>query len=125
MGFWVFMFIMCLLTPLTMIFVGKKFSKEPPKNINGVFGYRSSMSMKNNDTWQFANNTAGKFWFLSGMAILLVTIVAMLMVTNKSIDLVGKVGGILVGIQIGVLLSSVFYTENKLKKNFDKNGNRI
>ena len=33
-GFWVFMFIMCLLTPVMMIGFGKYFMKGGPKQIN-------------------------------------------------------------------------------------------
>ena len=49
MGFWIFMLIMDLLIPLTMIGFGRYFIKKAPKEINGVFGYRTSMSMKNKD----------------------------------------------------------------------------
>ena len=51
MGFWIFMLIMDLLLPFTMIGFGRYFMKKAPKKINSVFGYRSSMSMKNKDTY--------------------------------------------------------------------------
>lgn len=54
MGFWIFMLIMDLLIPFTMIGFGKMFLKKAPDQINYVFGYRTSMSMKNQDTWVFA-----------------------------------------------------------------------
>ena len=50
MGFWIFMLIMDLLIPVTMIGFGSYFMKNAPKEINAVFGYRTSMSMKNKDT---------------------------------------------------------------------------
>lgn len=50
MGFWIFMLIMDLLIPFTMIGFGKMFLKKAPDQINYVFGYRTSMSMKNQDT---------------------------------------------------------------------------
>lgn len=50
MGFWIFMTIMNLLIPLTMILFGIYFIKKSPKEINTTFGYRTSMSMKNKDT---------------------------------------------------------------------------
>ena len=50
MGFWIFMLIMDLLLPFTMIGFGRYFMKKAPKEINSVFGYRTSMSMKNKDT---------------------------------------------------------------------------
>ena len=52
MGFWIFMLIMDLLLPFTMIGFGRYFMKKAPKEINSVFGYRTSMSMKNIAAWQ-------------------------------------------------------------------------
>ena len=46
MGFWIFMLVMDLLIPVTMVFIGKRFQKKPPKEINGIYGYRTAMSMK-------------------------------------------------------------------------------
>ena len=65
MGFWIFMLIMDLLLPFTMIGFGRYFMKKAPKEINSVFGYRTSMSMKNKDTWEFAHNIVVK----SGMSV--------------------------------------------------------
>ena len=62
MGFWIFMLIMDLLIPFTMIGFGKMFLKKAPDQINYVFGYRTSMSMKNQDTWVFAHHYCGKIW---------------------------------------------------------------
>ena len=62
MGFWIFMLIMDLLLPFTMIGFGRYFMKKAPKEINSVFGYRTSMSMKNKDTWEFAHKYCGKVW---------------------------------------------------------------
>lgn len=124
MGFWIFMLIMVLLIPITMIIFGRLFKVKPPQKINPLFGYRTSMSMKNMDTWRFAHYTAGTFWFLAGIVILPITVVSMLMVIQQPVQLVGTVGGVLVVIQIIFLISDIFYTERQLKKNFDQNGNR-
>lgn len=39
MGFWIFVLIMVLLIPVTMIVFGRLFSKAAPKEINYMFGY--------------------------------------------------------------------------------------
>ena len=70
MEFWIFMLIMDLLLPFTMIGFGKYFMKKAPKEINSVFGYRTSMSMKNKDTWEFAHKYCGKVWYVCGMVML-------------------------------------------------------
>ena len=49
MGFWIFMFLMTLWIPLTMIGFGRYFQKKAPKEINAAFGYRTKRSMKNRE----------------------------------------------------------------------------
>ncbi len=124
MGSWIFMLLMDLLIPLTMVVLGKRFMRNPPKNINAVFGYRTVMSMKNPDTWEFAHKYCGKLWFLCGLALLPLSVIPLIFVLNKGNDAVGTVGGILCAVQLLLLIGSVFSTEAALKRTFDKNGIR-
>ena len=124
MGFWIFMFVMDLLIPFTMIGFGALFTKNVPKNINMVFGYRSSMSMKNRDTWEFAHKFCGRIWYVCGLGLLAVAAIAMLFVIGKDIDLVGTVGGVVCMAELVPLVGSIVPTEIALRKNFDKLGNR-
>ena len=124
MGFWIFMLIMDLLIPFTMISFGRYFMKNVPNEINMVFGYRTSMSMKNKDTWEFAHKYCGKVWCASGMVILPITVIFMFLVIGKNEGCVGSIGGIICGVQLILLIGSIFPTEIALKKNFDKNGKR-
>lgn len=124
MGFWIYMLLMDLLIPLTMIGFGKYFMKRAPKEINAVFGYRTSMSMKNQDTWTFAHHYCGKMWYISGIIFLALTVIVMISVTGAGEKMIGNVGGILCGIQMIPLIGSIIPTERALRKNFDKNGNR-
>ncbi len=123
MGFWIFMVIMLLLIPLIMIGFGKHFIKSAPKEINGVFGYRTSMSMKSKETWQFAHNYCGKLWYNAGRFLLL-SVLPMILVIGKSEDTIGNLGVIINGIQMFFLIGSIFPTERALRKTFDKTGNR-
>lgn len=124
MGFWIFMLIMDLLIPFTMIGFGRYFMKKAPNEINAVFGYRSAMSMKNKNTWEFAHKYSGKVWYACGAAMLPITVILMLLVLGKSKDSVGTVGGIICGVQCIPLIGTIFSTEAALKKNFDQNGER-
>lgn len=124
MYFWFFMLISDLVIPFTMIAFGKCFMKKAPNKINAVFGYRTSMSMKNKDTWEFAHKYAAKVWYICGMAMLPMTIIPMLLITGKSKDEVGLAGGIICGIQLILLIGTIFPTEIALRKNFDENGKR-
>lgn len=124
MRFWAFMLLMDLLIPFTMIGFGKYFIKNAPKEINAVFGYRTSMSMKNKDTWKYAHKYCGKIWYVCGWILLPITIICLLLAVGKSKDYVGTVGGIICGIQLIPLVGSIFLTEAALKKIFDENGKR-
>ena len=55
MGFRIFMLIVVLLIPLTMLFFGWLLFRRTPKEINYAFGYRTKRSMRNEETWKFAN----------------------------------------------------------------------
>ncbi len=125
MGFWFFMLIMCLLFPAIMIVMGKIFLKTAPKEINYIFGYRTNMSMKNRDTWEFAHKFCGKIWYYAGLAMLPISVIPLLFVIGKGEDIIGTVGGIICMIGVAVIIASIFPTEIALRKNFDKDGNRI
>jgi len=124
MGFWIFMLVMDLLIPLSMIGFGKLFAKKAPKEINMFFGYRTSMSMKNKETWEFAHHYFGKLWLRMGWITLALSIIAMLFVIGKDESVVETFGVIVCGIQLVLLFVSIFPTEIALRNNFDKHGNR-
>lgn len=46
MWFWWFMFICDLMIPIVMIIAGRMMWKHCPKSINGIVGYRTTLSMK-------------------------------------------------------------------------------
>lgn len=124
MGFWIFMFFMDLLIPIIMLFFGVKFRKAGPKEINSLYGYRTSRSMKNKDTWQFAHQYCGKIWFYTGIILIPLSVIPLLFVIGKNEDTVGWVGAIICYVQMVPLLGSIFFVERALKKTFDKDGNR-
>ena len=80
MGFWIFMCVTVLLIPFLMISFGGLFSRSAPKEINSAFGYRTSMSMKNADTWQFAHHYFGKIWRTLGWILIIPSVIPMLFV---------------------------------------------
>lgn len=118
------MMVMNLLISFTMIGFGKYFTKGGPKDVNGVLGYRTSMSMKNKETWEFAHRYCGRLWLVLGTVMLIVSIISMCFVIGKEIDVIGTFGAIVCGMQLVFLVGSIFPTEIALKKEFDKQGNR-
>ena len=124
MGFWIYMLLFVLLIPITMVYFGQRFFKSPPKSINATFGYRSTMSMKNQETWKLAHTVCGRFWFRCGRILLPLSVVPMLLVIGRGTETVGYTGVIIVFIQLVPLLCVIPVTEHALRKKFDKNGMR-
>ena len=113
-----------LLIPLTMIILGRCFVKKPPKNPNHIYGYRTPMSMKNRETWDFAHRCAGRFWQKAGWVTLILTLPAALFSFGKDADTVGNWAAALCTLQCLPLVGVVFVTERELRRHFDKTGRR-
>ena len=96
MGFWIFMTCMCLLVPGILIAFGSITKDHPPKKINPLYGYRTTMSTKNQDTWEFANRLWGKLSFRWGIIMLIISAIAMLAVIWQSENIVSIVGSVVV-----------------------------
>lgn len=126
MNFWIFMLVMNLLIPITMISFGHSFEKKPPKieRSKFAFGYRTIMSMRNADTWKYAHRFFGKLWFRFGIVLGLISIIPLFFVIGKDKDTVGFAGLIICFVQLVAMLLPVIPTEISLRKRFDKNGNR-
>ena len=126
MNFWIFMLVMNLLIPITMISFGHSFEKKPPKIARSkfAFGYRTVMSMKNEETWEYAHRFFGKLWFRFGIAVGLISIIVLFFFIGKDKDTVGFAGMIICYVQLVAMLLPVIPTELALRRRFDKYGNR-
>ena len=123
MGFWIFMLIMTLLCPITMIILGHRYMNNPPESINPKSGYRTSRSMKNLETWSFAQQHFGRLWFILGIITGVLSIIPMALVYGKGTSVIGTCGGLVVLAQmipLGVV--PFILTERALSKKFDEFG---
>lgn len=125
MGFWLFCTVCALLCPLMMLIFGWRFLKKPPKKINGFYGYRTTRSMKNQQTWDYAHQVCGKLWFRAGAVMLPLSLLAMLPLLGRGIEGQSIWLIVVVGVQIVVMLATLFPVERALKRKFDKYGRRI
>lgn len=107
---------------LTMIGFGYLFIKRPPDEINSVFGYRTPMSTKNKDTWDFAHRYSGKVWMRSGITTAILSVV--LAFVLQGLENYEKLMLGLCYAQIAILLLVIPLTEIALRKTFDKKGIR-
>ena len=120
-----FLLICDMLIPLTMYFAGRMMKLNPPKTINGIYGYRTTMSRKNMDTWIFAHDHAGSLWMKVGKIMIFVSAavhIPLYFVNNC--DMLSVVCLILTVIQLIVLILSIIPTEKALKDNFNPDGTR-
>lgn len=123
-GFWLYMFVITLLIPLMMIFLGKSFIDHPPKNINSFFGYRTALSKKNQDTWRFAHKHCGTIWMRSGMCLLPVVLFFMLPARSFPMEEVAVRAVLTAGVEVLTLVGSCIPTQIALKRTFDAQGRR-
>ena len=91
MVFWCMMLLFTLMTPAVMIGFGRSFFKKPPRDINATFGYRTTMSMKNQETWKLAHRVCGRYWFICGLILLPLSVLPMLFVINRSTETIGRI----------------------------------
>ena len=123
MGFRIFMLLTVLLIPAIMLGFGTLFIRQAPKEINYIFGYRTTRSMKNRDTWEFAHRHIGRTWRIVGAILLPLSALPVLLVSGGE-DAVGRVGTIVVILQLIPLIGSIVPTELAMKRIFDENGQR-
>lgn len=122
MEFWIFMFIVTLLIPAALLltwFLCPRF-----KTIHNASGYRTSRSMKNQDTWDFSQKYCAKISLYMFFPTLILAIVIMPMFIGKSIDAIGWIGLAVTIIQMMSFIVIMVFTESALKKTFDESGNR-
>ena len=124
MGIWFMMLGFNLLIPAIMLIAGRLFSQNSPKDINWIIGYRTTMSMKNEDTWAFAHKVAGAFWRKWGWVALVITVVGMLLLLGRSVELVSTAGCVLMFLQLIPVIAVIPHTEKSLRNAFDKDGKR-
>ena len=122
MGSWLFMLIINMLVPVTMICLGKRFIKNAPKQINAGFGYRTSMSMKNRDTWNYAHQCCGKVWYITGWIMMVLSVIAMYSLLEKETDTINFWGCVITFAQLIPVVSSIIPVEIALHRKFDRNG---
>lgn len=113
---------MFILIPISMIVFGFILNKHCPKDVNSVFGYRTTMSTKNKDTWYFANTKFGKLWEVIGAVLLLICLVVFFLI-YKNAEFYNLVIWIM-GIQCTIMLLPIIFIEKELNRLFDKSGKR-
>ncbi|MGN0513080.1 MAG: SdpI family protein [Clostridiales bacterium] len=113
------------IVPVLMFVCGCMFKRRAPKKINCIFGYRTSTSMINKETWEYAHACFGKIWYMCGVVFFFISMGAMIFsyIINK--EIIEIISITLIVVHCIAIFVSIFAVEQKLKLNFDKEGKRI
>ena len=107
-----------LIVPALFIVCGILMQKHCPKRINNVIGYRTSCSMKNDETWRFAHDYIGGLWKKLGIITAAVTIISQSVFFNYPERTLCKLSGVLMAAQGILIFVSIIMTEKALKNEF-------
>ena len=125
LGMWIFMLVCNLLIPAVTIWYGLRFKKNPPREVNALFGYRTSRSMKNQETWDFAQRKMGEVWGRWGFAMLppvvAVQALTLLCSTPEAVCLWSIP---ITTAELVAMVLTLVPVERALKRNFDENGKK-
>ena len=125
LGMWILMLVCNLPIPAVMIGIGRQYEAKPPRKINGLSGYRTKRSMKNQDTWDFAQAYMGKVWRKAGWGLLPLTVLGQaLTLFCPTIESMCMWSLAPTTVGVVALIATIFPVERALKRTFDKNGNR-
>ena len=123
---WTVLLVDVFAVPAILLGFGWGFLKKPPKDIGGAYGYRTPMSMKNRDTWEFAHQVCGRVWRRMGWVLLALSAVLLAwMLARPGGEQTNWLLGILVALaETVMLIFTIIPVERALKNAFDQNGNR-
>lgn len=93
------------------------FKVLPPKKINSVYGYRTSTSMKNQDTWNVAQKYSANSMITLGITCIALGFILSELIGNIAIGYQGII--VLIGAVVMIILDEVH-----LKKIFNRDGSR-
>ncbi|WP_073220367.1 SdpI family protein [Aequorivita viscosa] len=102
-----------LLSGAIFILAGLIMFVFPPKNINGLYGYRTSNSMKSQERWEFAQKYSSLEMMKFGGILMLTSILGFIIEPNGDTPMV-----IGLGLMIAMVIVLLIRVEKALKKRF-------
>jgi uncharacterized membrane protein len=81
---------------------------KPPKKINHIYGYRTSISMKSQEAWDYAQVLSGKQMVYMGLAYLSTSLLGVIF--KNTPDTLGVL------ISIGLMIAGVVFLFRKMEK---------
>ncbi|WP_318785405.1 SdpI family protein [Methanimicrococcus hacksteinii] len=107
-----------------MIGLGFLWRKNGPKQINGIYGYRTARSTSSPEAWNFAHVYSARLYLILGIVLLIPTLISIRHYWSADADTIAVLSIAVLTVQTIVFVLTIPITESALKKHFDKNGNR-
>jgi uncharacterized membrane protein len=89
--------------------------KWPPKEINGLYGYRTGSSMKSQEQWDFAQVYAAKQMIKCGVAMIVTGL--LMAVFSVQVEIIAGIGMLMLFVVTSYMIYS---TEQAIKKQVKK-----
>ena len=116
----IFLSVCSLLVPLSMILLGYTWKDNPPKDRQGISGYRTTMSRMNDETWKYAHRYWGRINLVLGIILTILSIFVLIFYKEKTnFEMISVY---LVFFQLGIMVLTIIPTEFLLHKHFTKQG---
>ena len=112
---YILIFVLVMVTPLALLFLGLAWRTHPPKRESAKLAYRTALSAKNDETWAFAHLHLSRLWIRVGLILTILTV--FLMVVWRDIYL--SIFLWLIGGQMLLVCITAFLVDGLLKTSFD------
>lgn len=122
--FWL-MLACVLICPLIILFAGQAMTRMTPDKPNPFIGYRTALSMRNEDTWYFANRDCGQKFRKSAVWLCVASAAVILFAGSAaSVDMLSALVMIVVAAQCVWLVVVVSLVQRDLRRTFNDDGTR-
>ena len=116
-GFWIYMLVCALITPIIMVITSIIFIKHSPKE-NGMYGYNTARSRQSPEAWKFANEYLGRLWLAAGLIMLPLSAAVMVLFFGSDKATTGIACTVVACIQPAVMILLMIPIEIALKEKF-------
>lgn len=113
-----------LICPVVIWFAGRVMGLSDFGSPNPFIGYRTALSMRNQDTWDFANADCARRFQKAGPWMAAASFAVMLCVMAAPPDIQTAVLLVVMGAQVACVCIEAWLVEKDLRRTFDKDGTR-
>ena len=121
----IFEFAGVFVVPIVFLAIGWLFTHgRYPKHPNEMYGYRTTRSMKNDETWAFAQEYWGHLSWRFGWWLLMLSSLVVVALLTLSVKRHEIYVGAWIAVQAVLTLATIIPVERALKNTFDEYGHR-